>query len=113
VRLVSIVELLLTHQPDFARFNVEDSITKQFVLKTAILAQQQNPNIDLEHIKAKLKTVYAQRSNIVHGNFHQINRLLKKGESFETLVSDSYDFARIVLDAHLRHPQFVKFLKEN
>jgi hypothetical protein len=35
--LTGIIELLLTHSPDYTRFNVEDSISKQFKLKASIL----------------------------------------------------------------------------
>jgi len=40
ITLVSIIELLLTHNPDYNRFNVEDSIGKQFRLKTSLLVHQ-------------------------------------------------------------------------
>lgn len=117
VRIVSIIELLLTHQPDFSRFNVEDSITKQFVLKTAILIQKENSESDLEKIKSKLKLIYTQRSNIVHGNFDSVNKfveeLRKKAKYFDSLVTNSYRFARTVLRSYIQDPKFVQFLKEN
>ena len=33
VELISVIEMLITHNPDSGRFNIEDSITRQFVGK--------------------------------------------------------------------------------
>jgi len=117
VRIVSIIEMILTHQPNFSRFNVEDSITKQFVLKTAIIIHQENPEMNLDELKNKLKEIYTQRSNIVHGNFSAVDnylkKLKKKDEYFDSLISNAYYFVRIVLDTFIRQPKFVQFLKES
>ncbi len=51
VSLVGILELLLTHNPDVQRFNVEDSITKQFKLKMAVIIYQNEKKCDLEKTK--------------------------------------------------------------
>jgi hypothetical protein len=47
VMITSILELLLTHNPDFNRFNVEDSISKQFQLKVSILVYLNDKTVDI------------------------------------------------------------------
>lgn len=58
ILLVSLIELLLTHNPDTTRYNVEDSISRQFRLKTAIMVHLQNPKIDLGALDTRLKELY-------------------------------------------------------
>lgn len=58
VVLTSIIELLLTHNPDFNRFNVEDSINKQFQLKASILICLNDKNRDINNIKRRLRIIY-------------------------------------------------------
>ena len=48
---VSILELLLTHNPDHNRFNVEDSISKQFRLKSSVLSYLEDPLINLDEVE--------------------------------------------------------------
>lgn len=111
--LTSILELMLTHNPDFQRFNVDDSINKQFQLKTAILMYMDNPEADLNHLKRRLKEIYQVRSGIAHGNFGE---LLKIGKTdslalLEGYIKDLYDFIRVVLKMYLRDSVFIEFLK--
>lgn len=117
VRIVGIIEMLLTHQPDFNRFNVDESITKQFVLKTAIVANLANSKISLEDTKKNLKEIYTQRSNIVHGNFKEVNKFIKKLKKeeryFSELISNCYQFSRMCIVKYLEDPKFIKFLKES
>ncbi|HEY1037732.1 MAG TPA: hypothetical protein VGE62_04095 [Candidatus Paceibacterota bacterium] len=117
VRLVGIIEMLVTHQPDFSRFNVDESITKQFVLKTSVLSYMGDKKLSLEEIKKDLKEIYSQRSNIVHGNFMEVEKFLKKLKKedryFDDLISNAYKFARICLVKHIEDPEFVHFLKES
>jgi hypothetical protein len=120
VMLTSIIELLLTHNPNTIRFNVEDSISKQFQLKASILIYLNDRTEDINHIKKRLRTIYEQRSNIAHGNFGElykyIGKLSKKEgeeEGFEDLKSDLYKYLRIILEAYLKDRGFVEFLKEN
>lgn len=105
VRLVSVIELLLTHQPDFRRFNVEDSITKQFTLKTSLLAYMEDGSINLPELGESLKQVYAQRSCIVHGNFDKVKDL-------EASLEVAYKHARICLLKYLEKPVLMDFLKK-
>lgn len=120
VMLTSIIELLLTHNPNTIRFNVEDSISKQFQLKASILIYLNDRTEDINHIKKRLRTIYEQRSNIAHGNFGElykyISKLSKKEgeeEGFEDLKSDLYKYLRVILEAYLKDRRFVEFLKEN
>lgn len=118
--LTSCIEFLLTHNPDFNRFNVEESINKQFQLKTTMLVYLNNKNNDIEKTKERLRQIYHIRSCIAHGNFQEIdiilNKLSKKsGEQvyLSEFVSDLYAFLRVVLEEKLKDTKFVKFLKES
>lgn len=129
VSLVSILELLLTHSPDFSRYNVEDSINKQFQLKASLLIYLNDRTKNLSEIREKLRSIYQLRSNIAHGNFEQleklINRLAKekndpandsprsKSEYLEDFVHDLYSFIRAVLDEFMKDKIIVEYLKEN
>ena len=53
VVLVSIIELLVTYSPDFNRFNVEESINKQFQLKASTLIYLNDKNRDIYEVKKK------------------------------------------------------------
>lgn len=120
VMLTSIIELLLTHNPNTLRFNVEDSISKQFQLKASILIYLNNKTDDINRIKKRLKTIYEQRSNIAHGNFGEMHKYISKlskkegeEERFEDLKSDLYKYIRVILEEYLKDRAFVDFLKEN
>jgi hypothetical protein len=117
--LTSILEFLLTHNPDNTRFNVEDSINKQFQLKTAVLLYINDHQIDIDQVKEKLKQLYRVRSCIAHGNFDEMNKLLAKlSEKYKDkvyisdFVTDLYAFIRAVLEVRLKDTKFVTFLKE-
>lgn len=120
VTLVSILELLLTHNPDFNRFNIEDSISKQFKLKASILVYLNDKTKDLNWIKKRLAVIYNQRSNIAHGNFTQFNKYLKslpkkegEEEYFSDLILDLLLFIRSIIEEYIKDSGFVDFLKEN
>ncbi len=125
VTLVSIIELLLTHNPDNSRFNVEDSISKQFRLKTSIIVYQNDKTRDLNWIKGRLKDLYNQRSNIAHGNFKSLNDYLKTEAKkskdddideniiLELLSRDSYIFIRAILEEYIKDRELIEFIKSN
>lgn len=120
VMLVSIIELLLTHNPDFKRFNIEDSISKQFILKSSILIYLQNKSKDINSIKSRLKTIYSIRSAIAHGNFKEVDKFIKnlskkegQEEYFEDLITDLHQYIKCILNQFLSDSSFVEFLKEN
>ena len=118
--LTSIIEMLLTHNPNTNRFNVEDSINKQFQLKTSILVYLNDKNRNIKAIQKRLKTIYEQRSNIAHGNFGALDKYIqnlskKEGEEeyFDSLISDLYLYIRAILEEYLKDKAFVEFLKDN
>jgi hypothetical protein len=120
IMLTSIIELLLTHNPNTNRFNVEDSISKQFQLKASVLIYLNDKSEDINFIKKRLKTIYDQRSNVAHGNFSDVHKFIsklstKEGEEeyFEDLKSDLYRYDRAIIEEYLRDRAFVDFLKEN
>lgn len=120
VLLVSILELLVTHSPDNNRFNVEDSISKQFRLKVATLVYLSDRSRDLAEIKSRLKTIYKLRSSIAHGNFNEVTRYISRlsreegeEEYFSDLLEDCYYYIRIILIEFFKDPNFVDFLKDN
>jgi hypothetical protein len=118
VILTSILELLLTRSPDSSRFNVEDSISKQFGLKVSLLVYLNDRNRNIKEIAKRLKVIYAQRSNVAHGNFQAtskyINSLSKtegEEEYFDDLISDLYSYLRAVVEEYLKDKSLVEFLK--
>ncbi len=92
ISLVSILELLLTHNPDFNRFNVEDSIKKQFCNKLLILLCMKNKNINYSFLEKYLLKIYDLRSSIAHGDFSKIDVHLNK--IHQILVDNDEDYRR-------------------
>lgn len=120
LNFVGLIELLVTHNPDFNRYNVEDSISKQFVLKTCVLIHLVHPKENLEELKKRLKVIYSQRSNIAHSNFLDLEKyeksLCKKEgneEYFDTLLTDSLWYLKSILIYCLDNFEFVDFIKKN
>lgn len=107
--LVSIIEYLVTGNPDTNRFNVEDSINKQFKLKCAILIHNQDKEYDLRVLNYELKNIYSQRSNIAHGNY-------KENFKLEDIINSTYllhKFNRDILNEFLSDRQLIEYLKDN
>jgi uncharacterized protein YqgQ len=112
--LTSVIELLVTRNPDTSRFNVEDSINKQFQLKASILVYLNNKETDIEDVKKRLKTIYQQRSNVAHGNFSEIDKVTKKEGMhgyYDSLISDLYAYNRAIIEEYLKDTKFVEFIK--
>jgi len=118
--LTSILELMLTHNPDFNRFNVEDSINKQFQLKVGVLMYMNDNTIDLTDLKKQLKEIYRTRSNIAHGNFSGLAKMEKVGQKkkdepeylLERYATNLYRIIRVAVEVYLRDKAFMEFLKE-
>ena len=53
--LFGIIEMLLTHNPDCSMYNVEDSISKQYVKKLKYILYNNDKTLDLEKLDRKLK----------------------------------------------------------
>lgn len=118
--LVSLLELVLTHNPDTSRYNVEDSINRQFRLKTGIMVRLQHPEINLSDLERRLKQLYSLRSAIAHGNFKAIFKYEQslskkegKEEYFDDVVTDTYFYLRASLEQFLKDPDFVQFVKKS
>ncbi|QXE18696.1 HEPN domain-containing protein [Clostridium sp. 001] len=131
ITLVSIIEMLLTHNPDFSRFNVEDSISKQFQLKASIVIYLNDKSQNIYKLKEKLKLFYSLRSNIAHGNFESMDKLLKKVYDmykdqintidsknnyevyYSIIIGELYYFIKIIIIEYLKDDSFIDFLKES
>jgi hypothetical protein len=133
--LCGIVELLLTHNPDSNRFNVEDSISKQFKLKLGIILSKAEVDFDYVYLESELKDIYKIRSMIAHGDFPGLEKFLNglvkrsnlKQDSdeddifsydpkeilFENLLFKLYSHVQSLILFYLKNPEFVEFLKRN
>lgn len=130
VEIVSIIEMLLSHNPDSGRFNVEDSITKQFVGKLTLLLYENDKNMDLDRLKKELKFAYSIRSAIAHGDFNnledQLNKLFQfvgftrggKGIDYKdnrdalgSLLGDACDWLRVVINLYLDDEKRLDLIK--
>lgn len=113
--VIGVMELLLTHNPDKSIYNIEDSITKQFVRKMKYILYKENHSIDLVKLEKLLKLAYTIRSNIAHGNFGKENdKILTKlsenyglhsndeNEFFYHTLEDSIDFLNVDLTFYLK-----------
>lgn len=116
LNLVSVLELFVAHNPDSQRFNIEDSIGKQFRTKIAILARGISPS--LEELGQELKHIYNIRSKIAHGDFIELKKELSKKtttpeleEAMFDIVYRLYEIVREVFLSCLQDPELAKFLK--
>lgn len=100
--LISIIEMLITHNPEHSRFNVEESITRQFIHKTAFLLYENDSKIDVKNVTEELKLAYKLRSEITHGDFESIKKTLQRLHEFYGLSKeDSLDFSVDYLNHNL------------
>jgi len=118
--LTGLLESLLTHNPDFNRYNVEDSISKQFQLKGSVLIHLNNKEMDIKQIKKDLDDIYKIRSSIIHGDFKKLEKIRKEypkkeGEKseFREVVSNLYVFIKAILEEYIKNPSLIDFIKEN
>ena len=114
--LVSIIEFLLTHSPDTSRFNVEDSIRKQFQLKAGVIISEHFKD-KLSFIANNLKKMYDIRSMIAHGNFFEIEKFVKmkkkdKEFDFFDLVEELFNYVSIIIKAYIENPNYIESLKK-
>ena len=124
--LTSLLELLLTHNPVFNRYNVEDSISKQFQLKGSILIHLNNKANNLLDLKKKLNSIYDIRSSVIHGNFEEIKDIKvwsqKKRNKikdfypytdYKGIITDLYTFIKAILEEYIKNPSLINFIKDN
>jgi len=107
--LVSIIEYLVTRNPDNNKFNVEDSIGKQFNLKCAILIHNYEKAQNMDKLNKQLKLIYSQRSDLAHGNYKKNYKIAEIEKSVGLLFS----FNRIILRAYIDDPELLEYLKDN
>jgi hypothetical protein len=91
------------------RFNIEDSIVKQFKLKCAVAINSQNSNVSLEDLSASLSEIYNQRSDIAHGNYVD-------NYSTDTLVKSVlklFEYLRDIVNAYIDKQELIEYLKDN
>ena len=82
VSIVSIIELLLTHCPDNSKYNVEDSINKQFNNKVALILYLNDKKTDFNAIAKECSLIYSLRSDVSHGNYPKFSKDLEKYYNF-------------------------------
>ncbi|WP_299584668.1 hypothetical protein [uncultured Sunxiuqinia sp.] len=107
--LVSIIEYLITRNPDTSRFNVEDSISKQFKLKCATLIHNQDKDYKLQELSQQLNRIYSQRSDLAHGNYKEDFKLDDVVNSVYLL----YKFNKHILNEFIKDRDLIDYLKEN
>ena len=107
--LVGNIEYLLTRNPDTNRFNVEDSISRQFKLKCGVAINQADPSISLEGLNKELNKIYSLRSNFAHGNYTD---KVDKMELYK-IVTDLFKYTRMILIAYINNKALIDYLKDN
>lgn len=116
VMLIGILEFLLTHNPDIYKFNIEDSIRKQFQLKVGIVINKYT-NEDLSTLSMKLKEMYDVRSAIAHGDFISLKSMISKRgrrKDFDVfdLVEEAFNYVSICVRSYCSDPCFLESLKK-
>lgn len=124
--LTSIIEALLTHNPNHNRYNVEDSINNQFCLKTCIALERIDETTDVEKCYELCKLIYDVRSKIAHGSVEGMDRIIKKYNMlycrkekvdasilFETIYQELSGIIAKILRLYLKDNNYINFLKRN
>lgn len=133
---ITFFDLILTHKPNSNRFNIEDSISQQFIQKISsciCLTNDIKNEQQLNLLKTELKLIYNYRSDILHGNFNKTNedldkflnipyyrepiatgsyKYLRKYTAIELCILDRLNyFFKIVFKLAAEKPLFIKALK--
>ena len=107
VLLVSIIELLLINKPDADKFNIEQSITKQFVLKLSVVLDKMSPELlDYKNSQKQFKEIYNLRSNIAHGSFE-----LKDSSKISKFKGILQTYVKILLKLYIQDLDYVNYIK--
>lgn len=107
--LVGNIEYLLTRNPDTNRFNVEDSISRQFKLKCGVAINEADSSVSLEGLNKELSEIYSLRSDFAHGNYTE-----KKDKwDLYKVVTDLFKYNRMILVAYLYNKVLIDYLKDN
>lgn len=89
VSIISIIELLLTHSPDANRYNVEESISKQFKNKIGLMCYLHDISYDYEKVIKECNLIYSLRSDVAHGNFLKLDKDLEKYFEFYKEIDEN------------------------
>jgi len=90
VSLVSMLELLIAHNPDSSRYNIEDSIRKQFSTKILVILHLNNMVDNPKELEKLLLLIYDLRSSIAHGSFNNINSICEKIYKWRKLYDNDF-----------------------
>lgn len=90
VSLVSMIELLIAHNPDSSRYNIEDSIRKQFSNKILVILHLNNMVDNPKELEKLLLLIYDLRSSIAHGSFNNINSICEKIYKWRKLYDNDF-----------------------
>ena len=107
--LVSNIEYLLTRNPDTNKFNVEDSISRQFKLKCAVAIHNQNKDLSLVTLNKDLNKVYSQRSDLAHGNYREDFKIDEIVQSVYLL----YNITNLIINEFIDDRGIIEYLKDN
>ena len=129
VSVVSIIELLLTHCPDGSRYNIEDSINKQFHNKVALVVYLTNKKSDFKLVSKECTYIYSLRSDVAHGNFSKFPKDLKryydfckenqyttasefdKANTLNLLLKRTLDYMVIIFNMYIRDYKLLDIVK--
>jgi len=121
--LTGLVELLLARNPDTNKFNVEDSITKQFVLKSSIVINDEYDSWSITEIGKTLKQIYNIRSKIAHGDFEKLGQIISKMctdlnaddeyIAYASIVNNLYAYIRAILKRYIHDKEYIDFIKKS
>lgn len=109
IMLVALLEYLLTRNPDTNKFNVEESITKQFRLKCACAVNKQDSKINLRNLAKILSDIYKQRSNFAHGNIDSKYTL----EDISSSLKELNKIVKDIINLYIEDREYIDFLKDN
>lgn len=107
--LVSNIEYLLTRNPDTNKFNVEDSISRQFKLKCAVAIHNQKKDLDLLVLNKDLNKIYSQRSDLAHGNYKEDFKIDEIIQSVYLL----YTITNLIINEFVDDRAIIEYLKDN
>ena len=107
--LVGNIEYLLTRNPDSNRFNIEDSISKQFRLKCGVVIYNQETKTNLTELGNMLQHIYSRRSDLAHGNYKKEIDV----ESNINYVQQLYRYTRNMINEYIANRPLIDYLKDN
>lgn len=94
-----LIESVLTHNPDFNRFNVEDSISKQFennICTCSSFIGDIKSEKNLNEFRKELRELYRYRCGIVHGDFNGVSKSQESLKSLDFYKNNDEDIEILV-----------------